>query len=279
MSHPSVPAVAGDLVDLFVRASLDAGAAILDVLAAGFSVSIKSDASPVTLADQRAEAIVLAALARDLPGVPVVAEEAHAAGHLPGALGRRFVLVDPLDGTREFVAGNGDFTVNIGLVEDGRPVAGVVHAPMTGETFAGIVGVGAWRIGIGADGCHTRRPIAAAAAGAAGLRVLSSRSHCDPATEALIARLPVACRDTAGSSLKFCRLAEGRADVYPRFGRTMEWDTAAGEAVLVAAGGTVVGLDGRPLVYGGGATATDFANPPFLALGDPSSLGRVLAAL
>jgi 3'(2'),5'-bisphosphate nucleotidase len=277
MTAPPNP-TAADLVDRFVRASLDAGMAILEVCRAGFSVATKPDASPVTLADERAEAIVLAALSRDLPGVPVVAEEAHAAGRLPASLGRRFVLVDPLDGTREFVAGNRDFTVNVALVEDGRPVVGVVHAPACGETFAGVVGVGAWRIETEADGAFRRRPIAVAPRPAAGFRVLSSRSHGDPATEALIARLPIVGREIAGSSLKFCRLAEGRADFYPRFGRTMEWDTAAGEAVLVAAGGTLVGLDGRPLVYGGGRSA-GFANPPFLALGDPAGLESVLAAL
>jgi len=188
------------------------------------------------------------------------------------------VLVDPLDGTREFVDRSGEYTVNIALVEDGRPVLGVVHAPALDEVHVGRVGSGAAHGRLEADGTVAWTSIAVRPAPADGLAVLASRSHCDAATEALLARLPVTERVAAGSSLKFCRLAEGKADLYPRLGRTMEWDTAAGDAVLTAAGGRVVTLDGRPLAYGkrGRAEDADFANPHFLALGDAALIAAVV---
>ncbi|TBW40416.1 3'(2'),5'-bisphosphate nucleotidase [Siculibacillus lacustris] len=269
------------LVTALTDAALEAGAAILAVYGCDFAVIAKADRSPVTDADVAAEAIIVAALGRCLTGVPVVAEEACAAGHAPGSLGRRFVLVDPLDGTREFVSRNGEFTVNIALVEDGRPVVGVVLAPVLGLIWVGEVGVGARRGRVEADGGVAWTPIAVTAAPVEGFRVMASRSHAGAETEALLARLPVVARVAVGSSLKFCRLAEGAADFYPRLGRTMEWDTAAGEAVLRAAGGTVVRFDGTPLVYGKTADAPDgaFANPAFLAFGDPACERAVLARL
>ena len=262
------------LLDALADTAIAAGRVILDVYGCDFAVSHKSDASPVTQADERAEAVILADLARLLPGVPVVAEEQVSSGRIPGDLGDLFVLVDPLDGTREFVARNGEFTVNIALVEKGRPVAGIVVAPALREIHVGLVGSGAWAGRIEADGRIRRLPIAVRAAPDEGLTVVASRSHAGAETEALLARLPVARRISVGSSLKFCRVACGEADLYPRLGRTMEWDTAAGEAVLVAAGGIVAGLDGRALAYGrrswDGAEA--FANPWFLAAGSRAVL-------
>lgn len=241
-----------------------AGESILAVYATDFAVRGKADASPVTEADERAEALIVPALQALAPGVPVVAEEAVAAGRVP-AVGRRFWLVDPLDGTKEFVSRNGEFTVNIALVEDGVPVLGVVLAPAlgaAGRLFAGAVGEGAWLEEAGAGG--PRRAIAARVPPAEGLTVVSSRSHGDAAAlDAFLAGRPVARSVTAGSSLKLCLLAAGEADCYPRLGRTMEWDIAAGHAVLAAAGGRVDTLDGAPLRYG----KPGFENPHFVAWG------------
>jgi 3'(2'),5'-bisphosphate nucleotidase len=259
------------LLDALVVAAIEAGRAILDIARGDVGLRHKADASPVTAADAAAEAILTEALIAAYGDVPIVAEEAAAAGHLPADLGRRFFLVDPLDGTREFLAGNGEYTVNVALIEDGRPVVGVVHAPALGEIFEGRVGDGAWAGRIAADGTIERRPIAVRRHARPTPVVLASRSHCGAETEALLAALGPHDRIAAGSSLKFARLAAGEADLYPRLGRTMEWDTAAGEAVLAAAGGTVVGLDGRPLVYGGADRG--FSNPWFMAYGDPE-LGR-----
>ncbi|MDR3494583.1 MAG: 3'(2'),5'-bisphosphate nucleotidase CysQ [Ancalomicrobiaceae bacterium] len=257
-----------DLLQGLIEAAIAAGREVLDVYASDFAIDIKSDASPVTAADRRAEEVILARLAELMPGVAVVAEEAAAAGHLPGDLGERFFLVDPLDGTKEFCSRNGEFTVNIGLIEGDRPAAGVVFAPVIGRVYAGVVGVGAG-VGEVVDGqivswAEARvRP-----APHSGLTVLASRSHCGPDTEAFLAKLDVAERVSAGSSLKFCRVAEGLADLYPRLGPTMEWDTAAGDAVLRAAGGKVVTLDGALLAYGKRGTGqADFRNPWFLAVG------------
>jgi 3'(2'), 5'-bisphosphate nucleotidase len=230
----------------------------------------KADASPVTEADERAEAHIVPALQALLPGVPVVAEEAVAAGRVP-AFGEKaprcFWLVDPLDGTREFLARNGEFTVNIALVEQGRAVLGVVLAPAAvpgGVLYAGADALGAWC----AEGVQAWQPIAARRPPAQGLTLLSSRSHGDDA--ALQAFLGgylrgrrIACHRTAGSSLKLGLLARGQADLYPRLGRTMEWDIAAGHAVLAAAGGQVLTLQGQPLRYG----KPGFENPHFVAVG------------
>jgi 3'(2'),5'-bisphosphate nucleotidase len=249
--------------------ALDAGRAAMAIYGrADLGVAIKADASPVTAADAAAEAVILAGLARLAPDLAVVAEEAAAAGRTPATLGPCFALVDPLDGTKEFIARNGEFTVNIALIVDGRPVAGVVLAPALRLAWWGEVGVGAWAATVTAEGVGPARPIRVRPA-AAGYAVLASRSHCGAATEAFLARLPVTERVAAGSSLKFCRIAEGLADLYPRHGPTMEWDTAAGDAVLTAAGGAVVDLAGRPLVYGkrGRAGVADFRNPDFVAVG------------
>jgi len=238
--------------DLAIRA----GRIVMDVYASGFAVRGKRDASPVTEADERAEALIVPALRALAPDLAVVAEEGVAAGHVP-TCGERFWLVDPLDGTREFVERNGEFTVNIALIAQCTPVLGVVHAPALGRTWWGCVGAGAWvadTAGTRALGCRALPPD--------GATVLASRSHGDAvALEAFLAGKRLAALRLAGSSLKLALLAAGEADVYPRFGRTMEWDIAAGHAVLAAAGGAVVDLDGRPLRY----DKPGFENPPFVA--------------
>ncbi|HEX6362624.1 MAG TPA: 3'(2'),5'-bisphosphate nucleotidase CysQ [Albitalea sp.] len=232
-----------------------AGAVIAEVYAGAFAVRDKRDASPVTEADERAEALIVPALQALAPGLAIVAEEAVAAAGVP-ACGERFWLVDPLDGTREFVARNGEFTVNIALVERGAPVAGVVHAPALGLLFAGALGTGAWM-----EDARGRRAIACRALPPAGATVLASRSHGDRAAlDAFLAGRAVAAIRRAGSSLKLAWLAAGEADAYPRFGPTMGWDIAAGHAVLAAAGGDVVDFAGQPLRY-----AAPFENGSFVA--------------
>lgn len=267
------------LLDTLVRIALAAGAETLPLFRAGTAVERKADASPVTEADRAAERLILKQLHAAFPDVPVVAEESVAAGHIP-EIGRRFFLVDPLDGTREFVNGNGDYTVNIALIEDGRPVAGVVHAPARGETYAGAVGLGAFELADGAQTIGAGRPIAVRRGVVEALVAVASRSHSTPETDVFLDEVVVRDRVSVGSSLKFCLVAKGAADVYPRFGRTMEWDTAAGQAVLEAAGGIVVTADGAALGYGRVEQPHDapFANPFFLALGDPVPRDRILAA-
>jgi 3'(2'), 5'-bisphosphate nucleotidase len=236
-----------------------AGDLILAVYASDFAVEHKADASPLTVADEAAERLIVPALKALAPDWPVVAEEAHGRGESPSAC-PVFWLVDPLDGTREFVSRNGEFTVNIALVHEGVPMLGVVHVPVADRLYAGVVGEGAWI----AEQQGARRRIGCRAVPASGLTLACSRSHGDEAalTRWLQGR-GVASRTAAGSSLKFGLLAAGQADVYPRFGRTMEWDTAAGHAVLRAAGGEVTDLAGQPLRYG----KPGFENPDFIAWG------------
>ena len=216
-----------------------------------------ADGSPVTEADEAAEAIILRRLADVMPDVQVVAEECAAKGVIPD-VGRRFILVDPLDGTKEFLNRNGEFTVNIALIEDGKPVAGCVFAPAVNALYAG--GDTAWRV---QDG--VQEAISTRAYPAEGLTALCSRSHPDAKSEAFLAGYSIADRREAGSSLKFCRVAEGVADVYPRFGPTMEWDVAAGHAVLSAAGGHVLMPDGEDFRYG--KSDACFRNVAFVAWG------------
>ncbi|HEY6578414.1 MAG TPA: 3'(2'),5'-bisphosphate nucleotidase CysQ [Rhizomicrobium sp.] len=227
----------------------------------------KEDLSPVTDADEEAERFILAELQKHAPIVPVIAEEEVAAGRVQ-EIGSHFFLVDPLDGTKEFLSRNGEFTVNIGEIVDGRPLRGVVFAPARSRLFLGEQSSGAFDIlteaGIEPDFSRLR-PIAARAAPADGLVAVASRSHRDAKTDEYLARYPVREFVGAGSSLKFCLVAAGEADLYPRLGRTMEWDTAAGHAVLAAAGGSVTTIDGRPFVYG--KTEEKFANPFFVARG------------
>ncbi len=273
--HASAPGrtrgeIAGKLdMAALVDVAIAAGAAIMGIYKETIDVTEKGDGSPVTKADTEAEAVILAGLARHMPEVSVVAEEAVSAGRVPPP-SDAFFLVDPLDGTREFISRNGEFTVNIGLVEDGAPVAGVVYAPALGEIFWGVCGKGAWRARVADNVCAKAEPISVRRAPEAGLTVLASRSHMSQQTATYIDKLTVSDLKSAGSSLKFCRVAEGSADLYPRFGRTMEWDTAAADAVLRAAGGVVVTEDGSPLGYGkrNQSHDSDFANPYFIAAGD-----------
>lgn len=255
-----------ELVESLISIALEAGAAALKIYAGDFKVDEKPDASPVTAADRLCEEIILRRLAAIAPDTPVLAEESAADGRIP-ALGEIFFLVDPLDGTREFVSRNGEFTINIALIRDRRPVLGVVYAPAINRLYAGAAGRGSWRIDIGEDGRPgPRREIAARPVPEKNLVAVASRSHRSPETDEFLKTLDIADFTAAGSSLKFCLIAEGAADVYPRFGRTMEWDTGAGQAVLEAAGGRVVTHpEGEPLLYG--KAARGFDNPPFIAWG------------
>lgn len=245
------------LLDLMLEASIAAARVIDEVYQRPIVVAEKADGSPVTEADAAAEAQILKILATT--GIPVLAEESAAAGRIP-ELGKRFFVVDPLDGTKEFIKRNGEFTVNVALVEDGRPVLGVVLAPALGECFVGgPEGAFAFRISDGL--AHERRNIRVDCL--APMRVVASRSHGHKALTALIEALEIESDVSVGSSLKFCLLARGDAQLYPRFTPTAEWDTAAGQAVLEAAGGVVITLDGEPLRYG--KAANGFLNPYFVA--------------
>ena len=237
-----------------------AGAEILKYYARDVSVEVKADASPVTAADHAAERLILDALASITPDIPIVSEEAVAAGHVPDISGDRFWLVDPLDGTKEFLKRNDEFTVNIALIEARRPVLGVVHVPALRALYAG-AGAGTATLAIEGEPAHA---IAARVPPEDGLTILVSRSHANkPALATYLDDILVKDRLVAGSSVKFCVLAEGRADLYPRFGTTMEWDIAAGHAVLTAAGGSVRDLDGAELTYG----KPGLKNPHFIARG------------
>lgn len=240
------------------RIAVIAGAEIMTRYAGVVTARAKADSSPVTDADEAAERIILDALAKIDPESPVVAEESVAAGRTPEVAGRTFWLVDPLDGTKEFLSRNGEFTVNIARIEEGRPVLGVVHAPAVGQTYFAYDGQA---FAVYGDGPPT--PIHVRPAPAEGLVCVVSRSHRTPETDAFLKGLAIAEERSAGSSLKFCLVAAGEADIYPRLGRTMEWDTAAGHAVVAAAGGSVRRLDGRALDYG----KPGFENPPFVVRG------------
>ena len=252
------------MLRLMVDAALEAGAEIEAIYGAGCAAEVKQDGTPVTEADRGAERIILTRLRAAHPDIPVLAEEEACEGCIP-ELGMRFFCVDPLDGTRGFIDRTGEFTVNIALVEGGDPVAGVVYAPDARLLFYGAAGDGAFRCRDGAapEAVRTREPRAGALVG------IGSRNHHAQGSEERNRRLGITDYLPSGSSLKFCMLAEGSADVYPRYGRTMEWDTAAGQAVLEAAGGRVMALDGDteagPLRYG--KAERDFANPHFIAWG------------
>ena len=258
------------LASALLRPVLEAGAVEMRHYRSGVTVEAKADNSPVTVADREAEAILIAGLAAAAPGVPVIAEESVAEGRIP-AIGRVFFLVDPLDGTREFIHKRGEFTVNVALIVDGAPVFGMVYAPALDELYMtlGPRECGYARIAPEAPARRLEdcglQIIATRIPDPAGLVAMASRSHLTPETEAYLARFPIKDRRDAGSSLKFCRLARGDADLYPRLGPTMEWDIAAGHAVLEAAGGGVADLDGRPLRYG--KTAENYRSRHFVAWG------------
>jgi 3'(2'), 5'-bisphosphate nucleotidase len=255
-----------------IAAAIEAGRAAYAIYRGDFEVQTKSDESPVTAADHAAERVILAHLARGAAGIPVVAEEQVAAGNIP-ASAATFFLVDPVDGTKEFIQKRGDFTVNIALVKDGVPQLGVVYAPAKSRLFAGDAVKGeAFRSEQSPEDTTqaARTPIRTREPAASGLTIVASRSHRSPETDEWLAKVKVAEIVSVGSSLKFCLLAAGEADLYPRLGPTMEWDTAAGHAVLSAAGGEVVHLDGSPFRYG----KPGFRNPFFIATGRHASLPR-----
>jgi 3'(2'), 5'-bisphosphate nucleotidase len=242
-----------------------AGQRIMAIYATDFSAREKTDHSPVTLADEQAETIILAGLAQFFPKIPVIAEESVAAGRIP-EIQDTFFLVDPLDGTKEFLSRNGEFTVNIALIENGAPALGVVYAPAINKIYFGEVAFSAGQTSLEpTDNLANAiwEPLNVRKTPDDGATVLASRSHRDAETDAYLSMLKISQIIGAGSSLKFCTIAAGEADLYPRFGRTMEWDTAAGHAVLAAAGGKVNNVDGTPLLYG--KRNRGFDNPAFIA--------------
>ena len=247
----------------FAEIAMRAGTLIMEVYRCGFEINSKCDGSPVTDADEQAEREVLKGLRTLLPGVQIVAEEACAA-RLETSVGDEFLLVDALDGTAEFIKRRGDFTVNIALIKGDAPVAGCVFSPSSGELYIGGTLAASGRVGEGQTSLPTFRTIAARVRPMPMVAAIS-RSHLDPETEDFLAHHAIGDTVVVGSSIKFCRIAEGMADVYPRFGRTMEWDTAAGHAVLAAAGGAILDPNGKPLRYG--KVNGGFANGPFVAWG------------
>jgi 3'(2'),5'-bisphosphate nucleotidase len=257
-----MPLAPSPLMQSLIDLSVLAGAEIMAIYATDFSAKAKGDLTPVTEADEAAEKIILAGLAKIDPSIPVISEEAASAGRIP-EVSQRFFLVDPLDGTKEFISRNGEFTVNIALVEKGVPVAGVVYAPALKRIFWGEKGHGAAQGRIEGDLPASWQPLAVRPLPADGAVVVASRSHRDQATEDYLRSVKVKSLCSAGSSLKFCLVAAAEADLYPRFGRTMEWDTAAGHAVLLAAGGRVVTVEGPDLAYGKRQRGYD--NPGFIA--------------
>lgn len=253
------------LFEAIIAASIEAGKVVHNIYRSGFDVQRKADHSPVTDADHAAEAVILRRLKEIAPGIPVIAEEEVAAGRVP-AVGNEFFLVDPLDGTKEFIQKRGDFTVNIALIRDRSPVMGVVYAPAKVSLFAGsLPDKLAFRSDEDTDSrvSAPRRPISVRSVPKVGVTAVSSRSHSTPETDAYLAQFDVADRVSVGSSLKFCLVAAGEADLYPRLGPTMEWDTAAGHAVLLAAGGNVFAPGGGPLLY----AKPNFRNTYFIASG------------
>jgi 3'(2'), 5'-bisphosphate nucleotidase len=263
VNGPAIGGLPADLLDRLVALARQAAEVALAYYRRDFAVRSKPDATPVTDADMASEAVILAGLRQLTPEIPVIAEEALARGETrwnDASPPRLFWLVDPLDGTREFVARNDEFSINIGLAADRRAALGVVHAPVSGITY-GTAGRGEafiWR------GDAEPAPIRARPAPVSGLVVLSSRSHGDRAAlDAFLSQYNIAERRMLGSAIKFGAIAAGEADLYPRFGPTMEWDTCAGHAILEAAGGVVVTAAGAPLLYG----KPGFRNPDFIARG------------
>ena len=259
-----------EIARFLAEAALAAGPAVMEEYGRG-GVRSKEDGSPVTVADHRAEAIICAYMARVVPSTPLVAEELTAAG-VPICVAERFILVDPLDGTREFISGNGEFTINVALIAGGYPIAGAVYAPAIGRLWIGGDHAYLCAAPVGEELAQLSPQRIKTRAAPSDLIALASRSHRDTATDAFLNRLPVADCRSAGSSLKFCVIAEGAGDVYPRFAPTMEWDTAAGDAVLRAAGGVVVDRTRRPLAYG--KFEDRLRNGAFVAWGDAEAAKR-----
>lgn len=252
------------VIEPLIETAIAAGREIMEVAHRGANVRRKDDSSPVTEADERAERVILKALGALPGGHMVVAEERAATGGLPEWVDGPFWLVDPLDGTKEFIKGGADFTVNIALIEDEEPSLGIVYCPADGKLFVGAEGQ-AWQAQVGADGALGERTAVRTAKAEPPLSIVASKSHRTAETDAYLAHYPDAELVSVGSSLKFCLVATGQADLYPRLGPTMEWDTAAGHGVLRAAGGRVVDAEGQPFRY----YKPGFKNGHFLAWGDP----------
>jgi 3'(2'), 5'-bisphosphate nucleotidase len=270
------PAEAGQILDALTTIVSQAAAAVLAARTVALDTRTKSDLSPVTAADEAAEALILEGVARVLPGLPIVSEEAAYRGR-PDTLDGDFVLVDPVDGTRELVEGRDEFTINVAVVRGSRPILGIIAAPARGLLWRTTAGGGAERLHL-----HPGAPVEAAQERTAirprpyigGVLVAAvSRSHLDPQTDAFLARLSNIERTASGSALKLCWIAEGAADLYPRLAPTHEWDVAAGHAIIAAAGGTMTTADGKPLSYG--RPALDFIVPGFIAWGDPSAAAQL----
>jgi 3'(2'), 5'-bisphosphate nucleotidase len=250
-----------DLLARVADIAREAGREILEVYASGaVAATVKADQSPLTAADLRAHRLIVERLAALAPALPVLSEEAAHTPFAERSLWPRYWLVDPLDGTKEFLSRNGQFTVNIALIEAHAPVFGVVHVPVAETSYLGWPGQGAWRQRAG----QAPEAIRVAPQTAVPMRVVGSRSHLGDSLNTFLARVGAHELLAIGSSLKFCRVAEGSADVYPRLGPTSEWDTAAAHAVVTAAGGTVSCLDGSPLQYN---TRAELLNPYFVAFG------------
>jgi 3'(2'), 5'-bisphosphate nucleotidase len=268
------PAQAANLLDDLTAIVARASALIRAKASADIESRAKPDGSPVTAADEASEAEILRGLAKLLPGVAVVSEE-MAGKAAPPALGKSFIVVDPLDGTREFLAGSDQFTVNLAIVTGGMPVVGIIAAPNHRQVWRGIVGAKAERLRLLADGAdqpqeiHTRRWPAQGAVAA------MSRSHLDPATESFLTRLEPIARRQSGSAIKFCQIADGAVDVYPRLATTCEWDVAAGHALVAAAGGIVTKPGGESLSFG--HADKNFRVPSFIAWGDPAKAASFTA--
>jgi 3'(2'), 5'-bisphosphate nucleotidase len=249
-----------ELLDAVLRIARDAGSAILEIYDTEFSVEIKDDQSPLTAADLAAHSCIVSGLSRLEPRLPVLSEESSQIPFEERRHWPEYWLVDPLDGTREFIRRNGEFTVNIALIRNHQPVLGVVHVPVTGLDYYGAQGFGSYRC------AHDEAPVSIqVSSGNGAARVVGSKSHRGSSLDAFLENLGDHQMLPMGSSLKFCLVAEGKADIYPRLGPTSEWDTAAAQAVLENAGGMVIGLDGKPLAYN---QKECILNPFFLAIGD-----------
>ena len=262
------------LIMIFMGAAINAGKAILSVYNSDFDTFKKVDNSPVTKADQLAEQQIIQTIMRFCQDIPIIAEESVSAGTIP-EIENRYILVDPLDGTQEFIARNGEFTVNIALIESGRPQCAVVFIPTTTEMFL-CDGLDSFRTRINKFSIAKLEKISVRKEPRSGLKALVSRSHNNSETKNFLNNLPVNEVVSVGSAIKFCRIAEGNADIYPRFSPTMQWDSAAGDCILSGAGGMVVDTKLEPLLYThkGKCNQEDFINPPFIAIGDPTLLTR-----
>ncbi len=256
------------LADALAPIAAEAGRLLLNIQETPPDVSVKADGTPTCPADTRSETLIIERLRRDFPDIPIISEERVRDADIGG----RFFLVDPLDGTADFIDGGREFCINIALIENRRPVAAVIHAPASGKTW--LAGETAWALSLQDKKKHPLKTRPADTANA--IVALTSNRYGDSETEDCLDRLGNIEKRRISSAVKFCLIAEGQADIYIRHGRTMEWDTAAGDLILTRAGGTVIGLDGRPLLYG--KTAEGYANHAFIALGDPSFATKVLPA-